>query len=859
MNALPSPRPVRVIPAESIARGARGTELPRRPYPGLRPFRLEEWPLFFGREVMVDEVIGRLLKRDVVVVHGSSGCGKSSLIYAGVLPQVARRASRGKRRLCIAEMRPGQAPLRTLATALAKACGDSDVDAFHRIVGMGTAGAGALRERLDRSGCRICLFVDQFEELFRFARHGSAAEAELFVQFLVGLAGTDPSSQHWMEEEEGEEEEAEAEAEEEALERKAHPIPAATNGGLLRLIVTMRSEFLGECARYPGLSEMINHTQYLLPAMTRADLIRAVREPAELFGAEVEHDLANRLVDEAVAEADPLPLMQHALMRLWSEGEGAMTLPRFEALAPPDPEDRGSRTGLGRLLASHANEALTDAAGMDDPVAELLFRALTDIDAEGRGIRRPQKLRHLRALVDSSGHSQLLKIIDAFRSDDASFLRPFESENEGPLDDDEVIDISHEALLRAWPRIADAALEADTGKPYGWLYREFEDGLIWRALAVQARLFRTDKTACLDSATTDRRDPWYDSLGSRAAWAERHLIDRGDCPPEKEPEWLAVRELMEASRQERRRERRRRLMRRAVLGAMALSLIASLLFIDLWVVQSRKNLEQSLKETEEQDQQQAEAFRARASVIGPGAAAPTPTARPAAAGLSDGVVWLGTERDPKLKDPVTGQPVPPSQLRVGTIYEAIPAWLVARATAPAPGYQLGTPKGIIPERGKVEIAAKPVAYRHNGEDHFWAPVHSQATGFGTVFIQFYGGGDEETWDPIGAEAESRRRAKAIAAELQHFGYKVPPTDREPGAAGLVEIRYFNEGDVNRAAVLASSLSKTLKKLPELVGLGQPSLRPVIGLPRKPPPGTLEIWIDVSPKPAPVEQTPPPAE
>ena len=104
----------------------------------------------------------------------------------------------------------------------------------------------------------------------------------------------------------------------------------------------------------------------------------------------------------------------------------------------------------------------------------------------------------------------------------------------------------------------------------------------------------------------------------------------------------------------------------------------------------------------------------------------------------------------------------------------------------------------------------------------------------------------------------RRRAGAIAAELQRFGYKVPPTDREPGAASLIEIRYFNDSDVDLAGVLASNLSETLKKLPELARLGNPSLKRLTGLANKPAPGTLELWIDVSPKPEPVEQVLPPA-
>ena len=65
-----------------------GVTLPLRPYPGLRPFGQDEWPIFFGREQMVDDVVGRLVDQRLLVVHGDSGCGKSSLIRAGVLPRL---------------------------------------------------------------------------------------------------------------------------------------------------------------------------------------------------------------------------------------------------------------------------------------------------------------------------------------------------------------------------------------------------------------------------------------------------------------------------------------------------------------------------------------------------------------------------------------------------------------------------------------------------------------------------------------------------------------------------------------------------------------------------------------------------
>jgi energy-coupling factor transporter ATP-binding protein EcfA2 len=90
------------------------------PYPGLRPFQKHEWPIFFGREPMIDAVLDRLAATQLVVVHGSSGCGKSSLIKAGVLPRLEQEHSRYGVSWRTAEMRPGSSPLWNLAMAIAR-------------------------------------------------------------------------------------------------------------------------------------------------------------------------------------------------------------------------------------------------------------------------------------------------------------------------------------------------------------------------------------------------------------------------------------------------------------------------------------------------------------------------------------------------------------------------------------------------------------------------------------------------------------------------------------------------------------------------------------------------------------------
>ena len=106
-------------------------ELPPAPYPGLRPFEKHEWPIFFGRETMTDEVIRRLIRQHLVVVHGDSGCGKSSLIRAGVLAQLEQEHARSGVRWRTCAMLPREAPLRNLAKALAELDADRNRQKSH--------------------------------------------------------------------------------------------------------------------------------------------------------------------------------------------------------------------------------------------------------------------------------------------------------------------------------------------------------------------------------------------------------------------------------------------------------------------------------------------------------------------------------------------------------------------------------------------------------------------------------------------------------------------------------------------------------------------------------------------------------
>jgi hypothetical protein len=187
-------------------------------------------------------------------------------------------------------MRPSGGPLWNLAVALARLEGrDGDVSRVETIRRAFDHPDARLRDAVAKeiglAGQHICILVDQFEELFRYAREISRDESQLFIELLAGLTeGNGDSGVH--------------------------------------AVVTLRSEFLGECARYDGLAEAINRTQYLLPRMDREGLLRAIRRPAELYGGTVDADLAERLIADAGGGQDELPLIQHALMLLWNQVSG---------------------------------------------------------------------------------------------------------------------------------------------------------------------------------------------------------------------------------------------------------------------------------------------------------------------------------------------------------------------------------------------------------------------------------------------------------------------------------------------------------------------------------------------------------
>lgn len=547
----------------TVASQLLSTARPKHPYPGLRPFETDEWSIFFGRERMIDEVIDRLAAHHLVLIHGSSGSGKSSLVRAGVLPKLARQHKRFGEPWLTCSIRPSGGPLWNLAKEFARLEGAAgDVTRIGEIVrafnGREATLSSVAASLNSLKGRRLCILVDQFEELFRFEKETSREEAELFVDLLVrGNVRKDAATQD--------------------LDSDEVQSASAISAAAVHVVVTMRSEFLGECARFKGLAEAINRTQYLVPGMDREALLRAIRRPAMLYAGEVSLDLAERLVAEAGGREDELPLIQHGLMYLWNDASAAAKLGEKITLDATLIDQAG---GLVNLLSHHA-DAIVNRAAPDQErkdAVERLFRALSELTAEGRAIRSPQPFRDLVAVI-AIDPTKLHSIIDVLRADGVSFLTPYSKESIGETTP---IDISHEALIRCWHRLADPQ--------DGWLKREFDDGLIWRSLHIEAKGFETDKRRILSPATTEERWKWWNERRITARWAERYggdfaLVEqfitssREEARKVQEQAEISQRKKLEAADQARRELVKKRIFSGSIAASIVLCLLSA---VSIW-------------------------------------------------------------------------------------------------------------------------------------------------------------------------------------------------------------------------------------------------------------------------------------
>ena len=266
---------------------------PPSPFPGPRPFRHDESHLFFGREHQSSDIVKRLEQTRFVAVVGNAGCGKTSLVQAGVRPMLEGgfMASAGSF-WRVAVLHPGTDGVVSLAIALADPAvlGGASEHAEERrrlleaVLRRSSRGLIEVfqQARLEPNE-NLLVIVDDFEELFRAPQKAPAGkpadDGAAFVSLLLEAA-------------------------------RSREAPIYT-------VVILRPERLGDCALFQSLPEMLSDGLYLVPRMTRDQRRAAIEGPLKVAGQAITPRLMQRLLNEVGNGVDALQKLQGALRGAW--------------------------------------------------------------------------------------------------------------------------------------------------------------------------------------------------------------------------------------------------------------------------------------------------------------------------------------------------------------------------------------------------------------------------------------------------------------------------------------------------------------------------------------------------------------
>ena len=458
------------------------------PFPGLRPFEKHEAHLFFGRDGQSEALLQRITKTRFLAVVGASGSGKSSLVRAGFLPALHggyRELGQWSWRMGI--VRPGMDPIGNLAKTLIHpgTLNDEVLDPgaqwnpdlleagmMETVLRRGSRGlVEAIQEAKLLAHERFVLLVDQFEELFTYQEERKDVVAREDVSAFVRLLL-------------------------ESTRKESSPI---------FVVITMRSDYLGDCAQFRDLPEALNQGQYLIPRMTREERQQAIEGPAAVGNGVFEPALVQRVLNDVGDDPDQLPILQHALMCTWdqwaketSNGQ-SIKFEQYEAIG-----------GFEKALDKHANGAYLSLP--DDRArkqAEKLFKCLTKKDGENRGVRRPLSINTI-AEITGVNPKDLEPIIRVFQINNRNFLV---ETGKSPKDGSPIIDISHESLIRNWAKLSGNLNHK------GWVEEEAESRANYLRIVDAARRKQKDEGGLWRDPDLTIAFKWKAENDPNQAWA----------------------------------------------------------------------------------------------------------------------------------------------------------------------------------------------------------------------------------------------------------------------------------------------------------------------------------------------------
>jgi hypothetical protein len=449
------------------------------PFPGLRPFTIDESHLFFGRESQVDEILVKLSENRFVTVMGYSGSGKSSLMYCGLVPVLyGGFMNKTGHHWHVIVSRPGRSPIENLSESIVeflvvqRKISIEDRDIHRAIITSLLRGSPdglieASKYLQTFKAENVFFLIDQFEEVFRYRDSDHTGKAHDEAQLYVNLMLT-------------------------AVTQRSVPI---------YMSLTMRSDFIGNCSVFPGLAQLINNSNYLVPQMTREQKRMAIEGPVAVAGGKITQRLIKNLLSDMGNDQDMLPILQHALMRTWDYW--------IENHEQDEPIDIRHYQAIGKItqaLSLHANEAYDELTTRAKEIAEVLFKNITEKNQDNKGLRRPGRLGLIAEIAEAS-EQEVIDVVDHFRKVGRSFLMPAANVK---LHTDSILELSHESLMRIWNRLD------------GWVEEEFESAQMYKRLSEAAAMYQIGKTGLWRPPDLQLALNWQKKQKPTREWAQRY-------------------------------------------------------------------------------------------------------------------------------------------------------------------------------------------------------------------------------------------------------------------------------------------------------------------------------------------------
>lgn len=451
-------------PTPAAPQPATGEEapLPPSPYRGLFAFRPEHAHLFFGREQFTAQLVQAVESRRFVAVLGASGSGKSSVVYAGLVPALLVRLGEP---WLFTTFRPGDDPFLGLAQALVPLIEPE----LSKVKQIGEARDLADRLRQGRVPLadylhhihaahpdhRLLLIADQFEELYTLTRDGDRGHA--FLEMLIATVGADdrpPLPAHW--------------------------------------VLTLRADFLGQASLYRPFADTLQGATELLGPMTRTEMTTAITKPAELRGVTFEANLVERLLDDVGEKEGSLPLLEFALDELWQhQQQRTLTHVAYDEIG-----------GVKGALSRHADKVYRSLPPAEQERAKRIFVQLVN---PGAGTEDTRRLA-LRSELEPDW-----PLVTKLADDRLLVTNQFKGETESN-DGQESAEVVHEALIRHWEQLRQWMAEDRTFRAWQerlrfalrqWQASQDQDNLLRGAPLAEAEGWLAERRTDLSQAEQD--------------------------------------------------------------------------------------------------------------------------------------------------------------------------------------------------------------------------------------------------------------------------------------------------------------------------------------------------------------------